>query len=102
MDIRAPIAILRAVVLKKLIALFVLLTGLAAIGVPASARAGDIPVGVTSPYDVSVNCQLERRQADAQRKRPTAQRKAERSPCPKPTPLVIFPPVMLGSDLALE
>ena len=102
MDIRAPVAILSFDMLKRLITLLALLTGLAAVGVPVQARAGDIPAGVSSAYDASSKCELERRQADAQRKRPTAQRKAERCPCPKPTPLVVFPPLMFGADLALE
>ena len=102
MDNRGAVAILRRIVLRKLIALVALLTGLAALGVPVQARASELPVGVSSSYDASSKCQLERRQADAQRKRPTAQRKAERSPCPKPTPLVVFPPLMFGADLALE
>jgi len=88
--------------LRKLIALVALLTGLAALGTPVQARAGDMPAGVSSFYDASSKCEMERREADAQRKRPTAQRKAERAPCPKPTPLVVFPPIMFGADLALE
>ncbi|MGX7895056.1 hypothetical protein [Tsuneonella sp. HG222] len=88
--------------LRKLIALLALLTGLAALGVPAQARAGEVPVGVTAAFDVSSKCDMDRRIAEAQRKRPMAQGKTQRTPCPKPTPLVVFPPIMFGADLALE
>jgi hypothetical protein len=88
--------------LRKLLTLFALLTGLAAIGAPATARAFDLPgMGLVASAELTTKCaQAPKRTAD--RKAP-AEGGMEKKPCPKPSPsIVYFPPVMLQADRARE
>lgn len=88
--------------LRRLLTLFALLTGLAAIGAPATARAFDLPgVGVAASAELTSKCAQAAKRVD-DRKRP-AEGGTEKKPCPKSSPsIVYFPPVMLQADRARE
>lgn len=89
--------------LRKLIALLVLVTGLAALGQPAQARIVDLDrVGLAS-LDTGLACSTQQATRAArlavQRERGEAQPKI----CPKPPKIVlIVPTVMLQADRARE
>jgi hypothetical protein len=89
--------------LRKLIALLVLVTGLAALGQPAQARIVDLDrVGLAS-LDTGLACATQQSTRSAQlavhRERDDAQPKI----CPKPPKIVlIVPTVMLQADRARE
>ena len=90
--------------LRKLLTLFALLTGLAAIGAPATARAMDLPgVGqVAWSAELTAKCaQTPGKRAD-DRKRPAAESGTDKKPCRKAPSIVYFPPVMLQADRARE
>ena len=89
--------------LRRLITLFALLSGLAAIGAPATARAMDLPgVGLVASAELSAKCTQAPGKRGDDRKRP-AEGGTEKKPCPKPSPsIVYFPPVMLQADRARE
>lgn len=89
--------------LRKLLTLFALLTGLAAIGAPATARALDLPgVGLVASAELTTKCAQTPGKRTADRKSP-AEGGTEKKPCPKPSPsIVYFPPVMLQADRARE
>ena len=90
--------------LRKLITLFALLTGLAAIGAPVHARASVIPgIDLVSSAQLGSKCAQEATKRSENRKRPAAEANAEKKPCPKPSgTIVYFPPVMLQADRARE
>jgi hypothetical protein len=90
--------------LRRLITLFALLSGLAAIGAPATARAMELPgVGLVVTAELSAKCAQAPGKRDEDRKRPTAEGGTDKKPCPKPSPsIVYFPPVMLQADRARE
>ena len=89
--------------LRKLLTLFALLTGLAAIGAPATARAMDLRgVGMVASAELSAKCAQTPGKRGDDRKRP-AEGGKETRPCPKAAPsIVYFPPVMLKVDRAHE
>ncbi len=89
--------------LRQVIALFALLSGLAAVGAPVHAAVGG-SVG-------SVMEQSDTREADARTKRAPCPAKDKKqklrdskpAPCAKPEPVVIYlPTVMFGVDRAYE
>lgn len=89
--------------LRKLIALIALLSGLAAIGAPVHARASELSgSGMVASAPLSAKCQAERSDREAVRNRPSGASKAARTSCRKPVPVIYFPPVMLGPDRAHE
>ncbi|UIP05971.1 hypothetical protein LY632_09685 [Erythrobacter sp. SDW2] len=86
-----------------MLTLLALLTGLAAIGTPASAAMGEL-------FGAQVQTRQQDR-ADERREECRQRRDRERGParretareCPPPPPVrIILPTVMLGSDLSLE
>ena len=89
--------------LRKLLTLLALLTGLAAIGAPATARALDLPgVGLVASAELTTKCAQTPGKRTDDRRRP-AEGGTEKKPCPKPSPsIVYFPPVMLQADRARE
>ena len=88
---------------RQLLTLLALLTGLAAIGTPASAAVGEM-------FGLQVQTGQQNRQ-DEKREECRARKARERTPakrddardCPPPRPVrILLPTVMLGSDLSLE
>jgi len=90
--------------LRRLITLFALLSGLAAIGAPVQARAGELPgIGFVATAPMRADCVKKGGERGAERKRPADERGARKEPCRKPAPsIVYFPPVMLQADRARE
>lgn len=90
--------------LRKLITLFALVSGLAALGAPVHARAAQMPgVDLVSSAQLGTKCSQRAIKPSDDRKRPTAEGSADRKPCPKPSgTIVYFPPVMLQADRARE
>lgn len=89
--------------LRKLIALLVLVTGLAALGQPAQARIVDVDSVGLAALDTGLACATQQGTRSAQlavrRERDDAQPKI----CPKPPKIVlIVPTVMLQADRARE
>lgn len=89
--------------LRKLLTLFALISGLAAIGAPATARAMDLPgVGQVASAELTTKCAPTPGKRGEDRKRP-AEGGKETKPCPKAAPsIVYFPPVMLRVDRSRE
>jgi hypothetical protein len=90
--------------LRRLITLFALLSGLAAIGAPVQARASQLP-GVDLVVSVELRSECAKQQGEQRevRKRPAAEKSRAKDPCRKPgPPIVYFPPVMLKADRARE
>ena len=90
--------------LRKLLTLFALLSGLAAIGAPATARAMDLPgVGQVASAELTTKCAQTPGKRGEDRKRPAAESGADKKPSPKASPsIVYFPPVMLRVDRSRE
>ena len=90
--------------LRRLITLFALISGLAAIGAPATARAMDLPgVGLVASAELGTKCAQVPGKRGEDRKRPASEGAADKKPCPRPSPsIVYFPPVMLQADRARE
>ena len=90
--------------LRRLITLFALVSGLAAIGAPTSARAMDLAgAGLVAAAELGAKCAKMPGKRGEDRKRPTSEGGADKKPCPKPAPsIVYFPPVMLKADRARE
>jgi hypothetical protein len=102
MDYRGRRSYLAPVMLRKLLALLVLVTGLAAIGQPAQALVGDVQ-SVRAAADAGYACAAQPGQRSApsslRRERDEAQPKS----CPKPRRIVlVVPTVMLQADRAHE
>jgi hypothetical protein len=89
--------------LRKLLTLFALLSGLAAIGAPATARAMDLSgVGVVASAELNAKCAQTPGKRGEDRKRPAAESGTDKKPCRKAPSIVYFPPVMLQADRARE
>ena len=90
--------------LRKLIALLVLVTGLAAVGTPAQARVFD--VASVRSIDAGYSCSAQTGQRNAQLVnvlRRMDRDEAQPKSCPRPPKIVlIVPAVMLQADRALE
>lgn len=89
--------------LRKLIALLVLVTGLAALGQPAQARIADLDsVGLAS-LDTGLSCATQQSTRSAQLAVQRERNDAQPKICPKPPKIVlIVPTVMLQADRARE
>jgi hypothetical protein len=88
--------------LRKLLALLVLVTGLAAVGQPAQALVVDVQ-SVRTAEGAGYTCAVQ----PGQRSAPSALRRerdeAQPRPCPKPPRIVlVVPTVMLQADRARE
>lgn len=90
--------------LRRLITLFALVSGLAAIGAPTSARALEVAgAGLVAAAELGTKCAQVPGKRGEDRKRPSAERGTDKTPCLKPSlPIVYFPPVMLKADRARE
>jgi hypothetical protein len=87
--------------LRQLLTLLALISGLAATGAPVQAHAADVEnVRLVAAAELVSKCAVPI-SGVALAPRPEAMERAK-SPCPKPRPTVILPPVMLRVDRALE
>ena len=88
--------------LRKLVALLVLVTGLAALGQPAQALNVDVE-SVSSAFDTSYACVGQIGQMADQRASRSQREATQPKPCPKPPRVVLdVPTVMLHADRARE
>lgn len=88
--------------LRRLLTIFAILTGLAAAGAPAqAAQINDVAsVRLVASAEFVSKCTLP---SSGPALTPAAPLKdGARAPCPKPRPPVVLPPVMLRVDRALE
>ncbi len=89
--------------LRKLLTLFVILSGLAAAGAPAQARIATLEeVRLEASSALGQSCSVARRQADARfgHRAPKVEKSSE--VCLRPTITIRIPTVMLGTDRARE
>ncbi len=92
--------------LRQLLTVLAILTGLAAAGAPAQAGQVNGVAGVrgsvrlVATAELSVKCTLP--SAGPALTPPAPRRDGAKAACPRPRPPVILPPVMLGADRALE
>jgi hypothetical protein len=93
--------------LRKLLTVLAILTGLAAVGAPAqAAQVSDVAgirasVRMVAAAELAAKCTLP---SSGPALRPAAPplKDGAKAPCPRPRPPVVLPPVMLGADRALE
>jgi hypothetical protein len=87
--------------LRQLLTVLAILTGLAA-GAPAqAAQVSDVAsVRVIATAELAAKCTLP--SAGPAFTPPAPLRDGVKSPCPRPRPPIVLPPVMLGVDRALE
>ncbi|MXO60091.1 hypothetical protein GRI89_11130 [Altererythrobacter salegens] len=90
--------------LRRLITLFALLSGLAAIGAPVQARALEVPgIGMVASAELTTRCSKQAVARLDERKQPATECRQEQKKGTKPAPSIIyFPPVMLQVDRARE
>ena len=88
--------------LRQLLTIFAILTGLAAAGAPAqAAQVNDVVrVRVVATAEFASKCTLP--SSGPALTPPAPLRDGTKAPCPKPRPPVVLPPVMLRVDRALE
>jgi hypothetical protein len=102
MDNSVCLAILRRHMLRQLLTILAIFTGLAAAGAPAqAAQVNDVAaVRLVATAELSAKCTMP---SSGPAFLPSAPAKdGEKPPCPRPRPPIILPPVMLGADRALE
>ena len=90
--------------LRRLITLFALLSGLAAIGAPVQARVHDVPgIGMVAAAELNARRGNETVAQLDDHAQPTADCRHAKRIGPKPAPAVAYaPPVMLQVDRARE
>ena len=87
--------------LRQLLTLLAILTGLTATGAPAHAHVADVEsVRLVAAVELASKCATPS-SGVALAPRPETTERAK-SPCPKPRPTIVLPPVMLGVDRAHE
>jgi hypothetical protein len=88
--------------LRRLLTILAILTGLAAAGAPAqAAQVSDVAsVRLVASAEFVSKCTLP--SSGPALTPPAPQKDASKAPCPKPRPPVVLPPVMLRADRALE
>jgi len=88
--------------LRKLLTVLAILTGLAAAGAPAqTAQLSDVAaVRLVAAAELAAKCTLP--SSGAARAPQAPLRDSVMAPCPRPRPPVVLSPVMLRSDRALE
>jgi hypothetical protein len=92
-----------AIMLRKLLTLFVLVTGLAAIGQPAQARAADLQSAGFASFSTSSPCAVQAGARVSQFSAGLEQGLISSRTCPKPPRVVVVvPTVMLQADRARE
>ena len=87
---------------RRLLTIFAIFTGLAAAGAPAqAAQLNDVAaVRLVAIAELGAKCTLPSSGAALAPSAPL--RDGLKTPCPKPRPPIVLPPVMLGSDRSLE
>jgi hypothetical protein len=87
--------------LRQLLTLLALITGLAATGAPAQAHVPDVQhVRLVAAAEFASKCTTA---VSGLALRPAPEMVGQaKSPCPKPRPPIVLPPVMLGVDRAHE
>lgn len=87
--------------LRQLLTLLALISGLAATGTPAQAHVADVQnVRLVAAAELASKC-VTPSSGIALAPVPET-RERTKSPCPKPRPTIVLPPVMLGVDRAHE
>ncbi len=87
--------------LRRLLTLLAILTGFAAIGTPAQAGVAEMAsVRIVASAELATKCTSA--SSGVALVRQPAGKNGDKTPCPKPRPPVVLPPVMLGVDRALE
>jgi hypothetical protein len=88
--------------LRQLLTVLAILTGLAAAGAPAqAAQVNDVArVRVVATAELASKCTLP--SSGPALTPPAPLRDGTKAPCPRPRPPVVLPPVMLRVDRALE
>ncbi|MXP42443.1 hypothetical protein GRI75_12410 [Altererythrobacter soli] len=87
--------------LRQLLTLLALISGLAATGAPAQTHVADVQnVRLVAAAELAAKCTTTVGTL-ALRPAPEMDGRAK-SPCPKPRPPIVLPPVMLGVDRAHE
>lgn len=88
--------------LRQLLTLLALVSGLAATGAPAQAHVPDVQnVRLVVAAELASKCAAIPSSGIALAPVPQTTKRAK-SPCPKPRPTIVLPPVMLGVDRAHE
>lgn len=101
MDNSACRAILPRDMLRQLLTVLAILTGLAAAAPAQAVPVRDVAsVRLVATAELASKCSLP---SSGPALAPTAPlRDGTKAPCPKPRPPIVLPPVMLGVDRALE
>ena len=87
--------------LRQLLTLLALISGLAATGAPVQASVSEVAdVRLVAASEQAAKCAAPI-SGMALAPRPETMKRAK-SPCPKPRPMTVLPPVMLRVDRALE
>ena len=88
--------------LRRLLTIFAILTGLAAAGAPAqAAQLNDVAaVRLVAAVELGAKCTIP--SAGAALAPPAPLKDGVRASCPRPRPPIVLPPVMLRADRALE
>jgi len=88
--------------LRKLLTVLAILTGLAAAGAPAHAtQLSEVAaVRLVAATELGAKCTIPSSGAALAPRAPL--RESVKSPCPRPRPPIVLPPVMLRSDRSLE
>jgi hypothetical protein len=88
--------------LRRLLTLLAILSGLAVAGTPAQAHVAEqASVRLVATAELASKCSSASSGVAFVEAR-SATRDSEKAPCPKPKPSVVLPPVMVGPDRALE
>jgi hypothetical protein len=87
--------------LRQLLTVLAILTGLVSAGVPAQASASEVAsVRLVATSEVTAKCTIPSA-GPAYMPQPPSKDDVQK-PCPHPLPPVVLPPVMLKADRALE
>jgi hypothetical protein len=88
--------------LRKLLTVLAILTGLAAAGAPAqAAQPSEVAaVRLVAAAELGAKCTIPC--SGAPLAPPAPRRDSVKAPCPRPRPPIVLPPVMLRSDRSLE
>jgi hypothetical protein len=87
--------------LRQLLTVLAILTGLVSAGVPAQASASEVAsVRLVATTEVAAKCTIPSA-GPAYMPQPPSKDDVQK-PCPHPLPPVVLPPVMLKADRALE
>ncbi len=89
--------------LKRMLTLFAILTGLAAVAAPVQARVSMIEdIGVHAAGESAAQCQNQRSAVQSRPVTALPSRKSQASPCRPVVVTILIPTVMLKADRARE